>query len=126
MEEINTCEQYVLASLQQTFKQLDEANAEIKSLKKQLYDARDSPLAVKLLKRGESSLFDSCTRYNMEVFRDGVLLDFDVWVDAVVDMSTIDGIMTKDEFTEKFAEELCEIYDEELADYKEKHGIDQS
>lgn len=124
--EISTCEQYVLASLQQTFKQLDEANAEIESLKKQLYEYRDSPLAVELRIRGNSSLFDSCLRYDTEVFRDGVLLDFDAWVDAAVNMSTIDGIMTKDEFTEKFAEELCEIYDEELAKYEEKHGIDHS
>lgn len=124
--EINTCEQYVLASLQQTFKQLDEANAEIEMLKKQLCEYRDSPLAVELRIRGESSLFDSCLRYDTEVFRDGVLLGFDVWVDAVVNMSTIDGIMTKDEFTEKFAEELCEIYDEELAKYEDEHGIDHS
>ncbi len=124
--EINTCEQYVLASLGQTLKQLDEANAEIESLKKQLYDARDSPLAVEIRNRGLSSIFNSCTSYNMEVFRDGVLLDFDAWTDVVVDMSTIDKIMTKDEFTEKFAEELCEIYDEELAEYEDEHGIDHS
>lgn len=120
--EINTCEQYVLASLGQTLKQLDEASAEIESLKKQLYDARDSPLAIDLRIRGESSLFSSGTRYNTEVFRDGVLLDFDAWVDAVVNVSTIDGVMTKDEF----AEELCEIYDEELAEYEDEHGIDHS
>lgn len=124
--EINTCEQYVLANLRQTLKQLDEASVEIESLKKQLYDARDSPLAIELRIRGESSLFNSSLRYNRKVFRDGVLLDFDVWVDAVVDMSTIDEIMTKDEFTEKFAEELCEIYDEELAEYEDEHGIDHS
>lgn len=93
--EINTCEQYVLANLRQTLKQLDEASAEIESLKKQLYDARDSPLAIELRIRGGSSLFNSGLRYNREVFRDGVLLDFDVWVDAVVNMSTIDEIMTK-------------------------------
>lgn len=124
--EINTCKQYVLANLRQTLKQLDEASVEIESLKKQLYDARDSPLAIELRIRGESSLFNSGLRYNRKVFRDGVLLDFDVWVDAVVDMSTIDEIMTKDEFTEKFAEELCEIYDEELAEYEDEHGIDHS
>lgn len=124
--EISTCEQFVLASLRLTQERLDEANAEIESLKKQLYDARDSPLAVELRSRGLSSLFNSGTRYVMEVFRDGVLLDFDAWIDVVVDVSKIDGIMTKDEFTEKFAEELCEIYDEELADYEENHGIDHS
>lgn len=123
---INTCEQFVLASLSLTQQRLDEANAEIESLKKQLYDARDSPLAIELRIRGESSLFNSGLRYNRKVFRDGVLLDFDVWVDAVVNISTIDEIMTKDEFTEKFAEELCEIYDEELAEYEDEHGINHS
>lgn len=43
-----------------------------------------------------------------------------------MNMSTIDEIMTKDEFTEKFSEELCEIYDEELAEYEDEHGIDHS
>lgn len=124
--EINTCEQYVLASLGQTLKQLDEANDEIKSLKKQLYDARDSPLAAEIRNRGLSSLFSSGTRYNTEVFRDGVLLDFDVWTDVVVDLYSIDGLMTKDEFIEEFNQELHEIYDEELAEYEEEHGINHS
>ncbi|WP_432316887.1 hypothetical protein [Collinsella aerofaciens] len=124
--EINTCEQYVLANLGQTLKQLDEASAEIESLKKQLYDARDSPLAAELRNRGLSSLFSSGTRYNMEVFRDGVLLDFDVWTDVVVDLYSIDGLITKDEFIEEFNQELHDIYDEELAEYEEEHGIDHS
>ena len=124
--EINTCEQYVLASLGQTLKQLDEASAEIESLKKQLYDARDSPLAAEIRNRGLSSLFSSGTRYNTEVFRDGVLLDFDVWTDVVVDLYSIDGLMTKDEFIEEFNQELHDIYDEELAEYEEEHGIDHS
>lgn len=124
--EINTCEQYVLAGLGQTLKQLDEANDEIKSLKKQLYDARDSPLAAEIRNRGLSSLFSSGTRYNTEVFRDGVLLDFDVWTDVVVDLYSIDGLMTKDEFIEEFNQELRDIYDEELAEYEEEHGINHS
>lgn len=124
--EINTCEQYVLANLGQTLKQLDEASAEIESLKKQLYDARDSPLAAELRNRGLSSLFSSGIRYNMEVFRDGVLLDFDVWTDVVVDLYSIDGLITKDEFIEEFNQELHDIYDEELAEYEEEHGIDHS
>lgn len=126
MEGINTCEQYVLASLRLTQERLDEADAEIESLKKQLYEACDSPLAVELRNRGLSSLFASGTRYNMKVFRDGVLLDFDVWTDVVVDLSPIVGLMTKDEFIEMFKQELHGIYDEELVEYEEEHGIDRS
>lgn len=123
---ITTCEQFVLATLQLYQERADKAEAEVEKLKKQLYDARDSPLAVELRNRGLSSLFCSGTRYNTEVFRDGVLLDFDVWTDFVVDLYSIDGLMTKDEFIEEFNQELHDIYDEELVEYKEKHGTDHS
>lgn len=122
--EITTCEQFVLATMQLYKERADKAGAEVEKLKKQLYEERDSKFAVEIRKRGLNSLYDSVLSYDLRVYRGNRLFEFDDWCDAVVDDFELRGVMTKNEFIEKFNEELCELYDEQLSEYKEKHGTD--
>lgn len=123
---ITTCEQFVLATLQLYQERADKAEAEVEKLKKQLYEDRDSKFAVEIRKRGLDSLYNSVLSYDLRVYRGNGLLAFDDWCDAVVDDFELRGVMTKDEFIEEFNEELCELYDEQLSKYEEKHGTDRA
>ena len=122
--EITTCEQFVLATLHHYQERADNAEAEVEKLKKQLYEERDSKFAVEIRKRGRNSLYDSVLSYDLRVYRGNGLFEFDDWCDAVVNDWKLNGVMTKDEFIDEFNEELCELYDEQLSEYEEKHGTD--
>ena len=122
--EITTCERFVLATLQLYQERADKAEAEVEKLKKQLYDEHDSKFAVEIRKRGRNSLYDSVLSYDLRVYRGNGLFEFDDWCDAVVNDWKLNGVMTKDEFIDEFNEELCELYDEQLSEYEEKHGTD--
>lgn len=122
--EITTCEQFVLATLHHYQERADNAEAEVEKLKKQLYDEHDSKFAVEIRKRGRNSLYDSVLSYDLRVYRGNGLFEFDDWCDAVVNDWKLNGVMTKDEFIDEFNEELCELYDEQLSEYEEKHGTD--
>lgn len=122
--EITTCEQFVLATLQNYQERAYKAEAEVEKLKKKLYEERDSKFAVEIRKRGRNSLYDSVLSYDLRVYRGNGLFEFDDWCDAVVNDWKLNGVMTKDEFIDEFDEELCELYDEQLSEYEEKHGTD--
>lgn len=122
--EITTCEKFVLATLQHYQERADKAEAEVEKLKKQLYEERDSKFAVEIRKRGRNSLYDSVLSYDLRVYRGNGLFEFNDWCDAVVNDWKLNGVMTKDEFIDEFNEELCELYDEQLSEYEEKHGTD--
>lgn len=124
--EITTCEQFVLATLHHYQERADNAEAEVEKLKKQLYDEHDSKFAVEIRKRGRNSLYDSVLSYDLRVYRGNGLFEFDDWCDAVVNDWKLNGVMTKDEFIDEFNEELCELYDEQLSEYEEKHGTDRA
>lgn len=122
--EITTCEQFVLATMQLYRERADKAEAEVKSLKKQLYDARDSKFAAEVRRRGRDSLLGYVTSYDFNVCRNNRVLDFDEWLDKTGKECWLNGLMTKDEFIEEFNQELSHEYEERVDEYEEKHGTD--
>lgn len=125
--EITTCEQYVLAKLQdlELEKELLERSVMsqrsiIESLRAEIESMRDDPITKAALKR----FFEDYTylRSTQAIRDDGTEVPFDEWRRDVVRAYALPTLVTEERFLERFDDELRKAYAQILEEDREICG----
>ena len=126
IDDATTCEQYVVAKLkfeEATVERLNQTIADLNCKIKELEAERDSEIAKFIRKTGRTEIVRSSRSWSTNgesVTRDGKIKTFGDWANDYVDRYSIPEFMTKDEFIREFLHELSEIYNDLVAEAKEK------
>lgn len=126
INDVTTCEQYVVAKLkyeEATVKRLNQTIADLNCKIEKLEAERDSEIAKFIRKTGRTKIVRSSRSWSTNgesVTRDGKIKTFDDWAKGYVDNYPAPKFMTKDEFICEFTPELSEIYDDLVYEAKEE------
>lgn len=122
--EFNTCEEYVLAELENAQEAVLTLNDEVERLETEnqlLRERLDNPDPVHqvIYNEGRARLFHSCTSL-FKALKDGdAFVPFKDWcLECLLDYSLPKGI-SKTQFVEEFEPEFLEAYNERLAEESE-------
>lgn len=121
----DTCEQYVIAKLQNAERTIDSLTKQAMELTAQInrFKAeRDSELSVLIREKGRAEILRHAhSFYGTPVTdSDGKLINFNDWANDYIDSSFIPSFMSKGEFISEFQQELMDEYNELVVDAKEE------
>lgn len=122
----DTCEQYVIAKLQnaeRTVESLTKQAMELIAQINRLKAERDSELSVLIREKGRAEIIRHAhSFYGTPVTdSDGKLINFNDWANDYINSSFIPSFMLKDEFISEFQQELMDEYNDLVAEAQEEN-----
>lgn len=123
--EFNTCEEYVLAELENAQEAAFTLNEEVERLEtenqllKERLEALPDPIEKAIADAGRESLFDSSTSLYRDVMDGGEAIPFKDWCLECVYSHRIPKGVSKIQFVDFFEKEFLEAYNMHLAEESE-------